>query len=68
MPSRFGLGRQVVEDLDLERLAALLEEGAALGRRQLAADERMVGGDALRIRSSMAARSSGVSGRASAKS
>ena len=42
-----GLRGQVVEDLNLERLAALLEERAALGGRQLAANERMVGGDAL---------------------
>ena len=39
---------EVVEDLDLERLVALGEEGPALVRRQLAADERVVGGDALR--------------------
>ena len=42
-----GPGGEVVEDLDLERLAALGEERPALGRRQLATDERMVGGDAL---------------------
>ena len=42
------LRREVVEDLDLERLAALGEEGAALVRWQLAADERMVGGHARR--------------------
>ena len=41
-----GLRGQVVEDLHLERLVALGEEGAALGRRQLAPDERVVGGDA----------------------
>ena len=63
-----GLGRQVVEDLDLERLLALEEERPALGRRQLAADERVVGGDARAHPVSIAARSSGVIGRARAKS
>jgi hypothetical protein len=37
-----GLGRQVVEDLHLERLVAALEEGPPLLRRQLTPDEGMV--------------------------
>ena len=40
-------GDEVVDDLDLERLVLLDEEGARLGRRLLAQDERMVGRDAL---------------------
>ncbi len=41
------LRRQVVEDLDLERLVALDEERTALSEWQLTADEWMVRGDAL---------------------
>ncbi len=40
-----GLRGEVVEDLDLERLVPLGEEGPPLLRRQLAPDERMVGCD-----------------------
>jgi len=40
-------GRQVVEDLDLERLPGLGLERPALRERHLAPDERVVGGDAL---------------------
>src|SRR5262249_45568955 len=42
-----GLRGEIVEDLDLERLIALDEQRAALGRWQLATDERVVGGNAL---------------------
>ena len=41
------LRRQVVEDLDLERLSALREERSAFRRRQFTPHERMVGLDAL---------------------
>jgi hypothetical protein len=43
----FRLRGEVVEDLDLERLVPLREEGPPLLRRQLAADERMVRRDRL---------------------
>ena len=42
-----GGGEEVVDDLDLERLVALDEEGAGLVRASLAELERVVGGDAL---------------------
>ena len=42
---RFGAGRQIVQDLDLERLIATLEEGPTVGERDFLADESMVGGD-----------------------
>ena len=42
-----GLSGEVVEDLHFERLISLGEEGPPLLRRQLAAHERVVGGDAL---------------------
>ncbi len=47
MPVTLGPGREVVEDLDLEGLTATLEERATLDRGELAADERMIGRDAL---------------------
>ena len=45
-PVPLGVGDEVVDDLDLERLVALHEEGARLGRRLLAQHEGVVGGDA----------------------
>ena len=42
------LAREVVEDLDLERLAVALLDRPALGERDLAADEGVVRGDARR--------------------
>ena len=64
-----GGAREVVEDLDLERLVALGTNAARLLRRQLA--RTRTGGrrrSTRAIRSSMAGRSSGVSGRGSWKS
>ena len=46
-PLALGGGHEVVDNLDLERLVMLDEEGAGLGRRQLGQLERLVGRDAL---------------------
>ena len=40
-----GAGRQIVQDFDLERLVATVEEGPTVGERDFLADEPMVGGD-----------------------
>ena len=63
-----GLRGEVVEDLDLERLIALGEEGSPVGGRQAHAGRRRDRHRRWLILASMAARSSGVSGRGRAKS
>ncbi len=47
LPGGLRLRREVVEDLDLERLATALLDDAGVVERELLADERMVGRDAL---------------------
>jgi len=40
-----GSGGQIVEDLDLERLVASLEEGSSFIERDLLANERVISGN-----------------------